>query len=122
MTYQAIGYHGTYRASADRIQNDGIDLSASSRSSYLGPGLYFWDNSQERAWRWLSRRQERPPADQPVVLQATIDISDFLDLTSEEGRRDFTQFIQAFDARNRPVGPDVTRNDAFYLAAFLALS
>lgn len=79
-----IGFHGCDQSVVDKVVAGKDDLLA-SRNDYdwLGNGIYFWENNEERAYEWamtLSRRSGSS-IKQPAVIGAIIDLGYCLDLT-----------------------------------------
>ena len=46
-----IGYHGTSIPAANRILNEGFQISE-NRYDWLGDGVYFFQEAPQRAWDW----------------------------------------------------------------------
>lgn len=99
MKYLAVGYHGTTVEAAAAIRDNGFDIELADENAYLGPGIYFWDNSEEKASHWMTNGPDACRKDDVEVLEAEIDITDFLDLTTQEGRTDYRRFIREFMER-----------------------
>ena len=70
-----VGYHGTSRAAAEAILDEGFKAS-SNRFDWLGDGVYFFQDQPSRAQQWA---EERYGSD-GVVLEAEIDLTDCMDL------------------------------------------
>jgi hypothetical protein len=72
---QVFGYHGTSRANATRIVNDGFRVS-SNDYDWLGEGVYFFQDAPLRASQWA---KEQYPED-PVVIRSLIRLENSIDL------------------------------------------
>src|SRR5271168_2905737 len=74
-----IGHHGTSRQIAETILSEGF---AASQNSYdwLGDGAYFWQDAPLRAMEWAKQIF----AEDAVVIEATIEIRDFINLLDVE--------------------------------------
>ena len=123
MKYQAIGFHGTDSNAAADIRDNGFDSTRAARNAFLGPGFYFWDNSEERAWYWVNSSPDQD--DGKTVIKAAIDLSEYLDLTTQEGRSYYRDFILRF--LERPFGKHLYENkevedDPFFLDTLLERS
>jgi hypothetical protein len=85
-----IGFHGCDQAVLDKIVNDKTMLHASDNDyDWLGNGMYFWENNQQRALDFarnlhLNPLKGKTPITQPAVLGATIDLGFCLDLLEKE--------------------------------------
>jgi hypothetical protein len=79
-----IGYHGCDRTLVERIVSGKKDLKPSQNTwDWLGHGIYFWEDSHERALRWADEppRRHRGRIKTPGVLGAVIDLGNCLNLT-----------------------------------------
>jgi hypothetical protein len=70
-----IGHHGTSLASLPLIESEGFKISQKSWD-WLGDGVYFFQDAPERARQWAENRY----GDQGVVIAASIDLENCLDL------------------------------------------
>jgi hypothetical protein len=68
------GYHGTSRNNANRILSQGFQFSE-NRYDWIGRGIYFFQDAEQRAWEWAEHRHANP-----AVLGALIELSNFIDL------------------------------------------
>ncbi len=96
------GYHGTSQAAADLIIRGGF-LPSSNTYDWLGTGIYFWQDAPRRAREWAEARHPASPA----VLEATIDLTDCLDLLDigwhDSVRRAYEEFVAALRRNRDPV-------------------
>ncbi len=75
---EGIGYHGTTLEAAKMIAREGFKIS-SNEYDWLGDGIYFFQDSQSRAWEWayqVSSKRNSPP----VVIACQIDLTNCWDL------------------------------------------
>ena len=85
-----LGYHGCDRAIGERILAGGQHLKASENDyDWLGTGIYFWENSAQRALEWVNFVKENPrfsrsAIKEPFVIGAIIDLGLCLDLLEAE--------------------------------------
>jgi hypothetical protein len=96
-----IGFHGCDKALRNKIVNGKTILKASTNDyDWLGHGMYFWENNQQRALDFAKELKKNPvPGKEniktPSVLGAVIDIGHCLDLLDTE----YLQFVkQSFNA------------------------
>lgn len=74
-----FGFHGCDEAVYEQVIYQGEHLKQSENSyDWLGHGIYFWENSYERAWDWA---QKSPKIERPAVIGAVIDLGKCLNLT-----------------------------------------
>jgi hypothetical protein len=66
-----IGFHGCDKYAAEALINNPNTIKISDEPhDWLGHGMYFWENNEERARQWAVERQQRkkrPVADAAVV-------------------------------------------------------
>jgi hypothetical protein len=72
---EIFGYHGTSRANAIRILNDGFRVS-SNDYDWLGEGVYFFQDAPLRASQWA---KEQYPED-PAIIRSLIRLENSIDL------------------------------------------
>jgi len=83
-----MGYHGCDMSVYDKVVHRG-ELMRGSENDYdwLGPGVYFWQESEERAWRW-AREPWQKEIKEPAVIQAEISLGYCMDLLRERHREE----------------------------------
>jgi hypothetical protein len=85
-----LGYHGCDKAVGEKILGGQEHLKASENDyDWLGTGIYFWENSTQRALHWASFAQQNPRfsrinVNEPFVVGAIIDLGRCLDLLEAE--------------------------------------
>lgn len=81
-----FAYHGCTKTISEKILNGDLnDLEISTNDyDWLGPGVYFWENSYSRAFKWAKDLIERKKInDEPAVIGAIIRPGICMDLTDE---------------------------------------
>jgi len=73
------GHHGTSRQIAEIVLTKGF-LASGSSYDWLGDGAYFWHEAPLRAFEWAARQFGADG----VVVEATIEIRDFINLLDME--------------------------------------
>lgn len=77
-----FGFHGCDQKAFDAVILQGAELIFSTNAyDWLGSGIYFWENSYERALEWA---QNAPSVSEPAVIGAIIDPGRCLNLTDRE--------------------------------------
>lgn len=79
-----IGFHGCDQSVVDKVIAGKENLLASTNDyDWLGSGVYFWENNEERALEWAVELSKRPGSSvkQPAVIGAIIDLGYCFDLT-----------------------------------------
>jgi hypothetical protein len=82
-----FGFHGTDKAVALDILNGRTSFQHSNNSyDWLGHGVYFWENSLERARQYAEEdsRRRHSAINEPFVLGAVIDLGECLDLLDQK--------------------------------------
>jgi hypothetical protein len=118
-----LGYHGCDKAVGERVLAGGEHLKASDNDyDWLGTGIYFWENSAERALEWARFAKANPKftrtkISEPFAVGAIIDLGNCLDLleaesirTVERGYREFKEGCEILEIdppRNKKVGKEV---------------
>jgi hypothetical protein len=78
-----IGFHGCDRVAAAALINNPDTIKFSKEPhDWLGHGMYFWENNQERARQWAVERQVRKKKDvaEAAVIGAVIQLGYCCDL------------------------------------------
>lgn len=76
-----LGYHGCDRSVADGLVDGSIPPDpGKKRHHWLGPGIYFWEESPSRALRWAEDSKEDGRITQPAVVGAVINMGNCLNL------------------------------------------
>ena len=79
-----IGFHGCDKTVVDAVVAGKTDLLSSTNDyDWLGNGIYFWENNEERAWQWAKDLAKRKNSQikEPAVVGAIIDLGYCFDLT-----------------------------------------
>lgn len=80
-----IGFHGCDQTVVDKVVAGKEGLMASNNDyDWLGNGIYFWENNEERALEWAIQLSKRKNSKikTPSVIGAIIDLGYCFDLTS----------------------------------------
>ena len=78
-----IGFHGCDRSVVEKVIVGKTELIASTNDyDWLGSGIYFWENNEERAWQWAKELSKRSNSSikTPAVIGAVIDLGYCFDL------------------------------------------
>ena len=79
-----IGFHGCDKTVVDAVVAGKTNLLSSTNDyDWLGNGIYFWENNEERAWQWAKDLAKRKNSQikEPAVVGAIIDLGYCFDLT-----------------------------------------
>ena len=75
-----IGFHGCDKSVIDAVVAGKTELLASTNDyDWLGNGIYFWGNNEERTWQWAddSAKRKSSLVKEPAVIGAIIDLGYF---------------------------------------------
>ena len=78
-----VGFHGCDKSVVDAVIAGKTELLASKNDyDWLGNGIYFWENNEERAWQWAKALAKRKISQvkEPAVVGAIIDLGYCFDL------------------------------------------
>lgn len=74
-----IGFHGCDQKTYEKVIVQKEPLQPSKNDyDWLGNGIYFWENSEQRAWNWA---QDTMQVKKPAVIGAVISLGNCLNLT-----------------------------------------
>jgi hypothetical protein len=79
-----VGFHGCDQSVVDKVVAGKENLLASNNDyDWLGNGIYFWENNEERALEWAQELSKRKGSSikNPAVIGAVIDLGYCFDLT-----------------------------------------
>lgn len=79
-----VGFHGCDKSVVDAVIAGKTELLASANDyDWLGSGIYFWENNEDRAWQWAKQLSTRKSSSvkEPAVIGAIMDLGYCLDLT-----------------------------------------
>ena len=76
-----IGFHGCELLVRNQVVMDQLSIKKSENDyDWLGHGIYFWENNEERAFQFACEQIIRNKVNEPAVLGAFIDLGNCLDL------------------------------------------
>lgn len=90
-----IGFHGCDKSAAATLINNPNTIKISDEPhDWLGHGMYFWENNQERAILWAIERQKRKgnDIDDAAIIGAVIQLGYCCDLMDSR----FTGLLRAY--------------------------
>jgi hypothetical protein len=97
-----IGHHGTSRQVAGTVLSKGFRASQNPHD-WLGDGVYFWQDAPLRAMEWALRTF----ADDAVVIEARIEVREFINLLDVEWMSWLTdvhdQYLDELKKSGRPL-------------------
>lgn len=68
-----IGFHGCDESTRNLLLNSPNTVKKSEKPyDWLGHGMYFWENNEERALQWAKGKKSRGEIDIPSVLMPQI--------------------------------------------------
>jgi hypothetical protein len=99
LSLPVFGFHATERKVAEQAIAGALMLAPSENSyDWLGHGIYFWENSYQRAREYADVQVRRRQLKDPVVLGAVLDLGLCLDLTDVAGIQELVDAHAFFDS------------------------
>lgn len=119
-----LGFHGCDEDTYRKVLHDNEALLPSNNSyDWLGNGIYFWENSVDRAWQWAVAACERynkkhpdEPDKKPAVIGAVISLGNCLNLTDYKSGEilragyDILKFELEINEKELPINRDIKGN------------
>lgn len=96
-----VGHHGTSHDSACIILQENFKLPPPDTESYLGLGVYFFENQLGNAKRWAFRYHGQSRGSTVAVIQSKIKCGRMLDLTERDVYETVTWFAREFERKAR---------------------
>ncbi len=115
-----VGYHGCEEQFARKLLTGDLAMSewkpSSNKYDWLGEGIYFWEYSEARAWRWArDKAKEKEGSWKPSVIGALIQLGRCLDFTDENDTRllgeAYQQVSRVMGAAGQPMPENRGRDD-----------
>lgn len=102
-----LGFHGCDRNTSENVLIHHEHLRKSENSyDWLGSGIYFWENSYERALDWAKNKY----GDDYAVIGAVIDLGNCLNLTDYKSAKILKTAFNMITALYSNIGQDLPRN------------
>lgn len=103
-----IGFHGCDQSTFDSVIKNGEMLSKSSNEyDWLGNGMYFWENSYDRALDWAKQSRK---IHTPAVIGAVIDLGYCLNLTDYHSSSILQKAYEILKIRYEAAGAELPKN------------
>jgi hypothetical protein len=102
-----IGYHGTQAEQAHLIVAQQQMKPSCNPYDWLGDGIYFWEESQKRAWQWAC---DRFPGEAIGVVKAPIRLGTCVNLPSQDFDSLLQQAYAEIDRRYQALGQPTPTN------------
>ena len=103
-----LGFHGCDISTYEKVLLYHENLKASDNTyDWLGNGMYFWENSYQRAYDWA---KNNPKYDKPAVLGAVIDLGFCLNLTDYHSAEVLKRGYEMLKVRYTTLGKDLPCN------------
>lgn len=102
-----LGFHGCHESVFDSVIKGGQHLKRSENDyDWLGNGIYFWENSYERAHDWAKARYKENAS----VVGAVIDLGLCLNLTDYNSSDVLSKGYEMLVANNELIGAEMPVN------------
>lgn len=91
-SYSVPGFHSNDSARCERfLKEDSFIIVCTTDTEFLGTGMYFWGTESE-ARRWKVEQ------DKEMIVKASLNLDNLLDLTDQEMVEGVTRTLERFDA------------------------
>jgi hypothetical protein len=108
---RVIAYHGCEKEIAEKVLNNQDGLKASDNDfDWLGPGVYFWVGSPDRAADWALEHKKRGKIKETAVVGAIIHLGWCLNLTDYGVMKELRYAYQLLKAGLTDAGVDMPVN------------
>lgn len=102
-----LAFHGTDMVTFEKVLYKHEMLDASNNDyDWLGNGIYFWEESLERAWQWANEHHKGNPA----VIGAVIDLGKCLNLSDSGSTNMLKTQFEIFKEEIRLAGTVMPEN------------
>jgi hypothetical protein len=106
-----LGFHGCDKDVAENVLSGRAHLRFSrNKYDWLGSGIYFWENSPERALEWARSVQGHGTVQSPAVVGAVIDLGQCLNLLDRHYLQVVKVAYENLVAAARNAGTPLPRN------------
>lgn len=105
-----VGYHGCDRTTADRVLRGGALKPSQNPWDWLGHGIYFWEQSIERAWEFAHEQQRRGKLTTPAVVGAYLHLGRCFDLTDRWATRQLADWHTRCEGTVQKLGKTLPSN------------
>jgi hypothetical protein len=106
-----LGFHGCDYAVAEKVLDKSEHLKFSQNQyDWLGSGIYFWENSPERAMEWALELARLRRISRPAVVGAVIDLGNCLNLLDSKYLRVVKHAHEDLVAASATAGIPLPRN------------
>ena len=107
-----IGFHGCDKSVAEMILHGGNLKPSKNDYDWLGHGVYFWENNEQRALQFAREASKRKSSSikEPFVIGAVIDLGYCLDLTDMGCLAEIRQSYEALRDAFVKAGKDLPIN------------
>lgn len=117
-----LGFHGCDLAVARKVIAKKAQLRLSeNKYDWLGSGIYFWENSPERALEWATLLKKRKRIKRPAVIGAVLDLGQCLDLLDRSNVRLVRLAYEELVAASQQTGAPLPTNRPLKNSADLLL-
>lgn len=108
-----VGYHGCDRSLVEHVLVNRGSLKPSRNPwDWLGHGVYFWEQSMDRAWEFAHEQRARGRIQQPAVIGAYLHLGRCLDLTDRWATRELADWHARYVAVAALAGRPLPSNPA----------
>mgnify|MGYP001556557409 CR=1 FL=1 len=106
-----IGFHGCDEDTCRKLLNEPDNIEISKKPyDWLGNGVYFWENNQERAYKWAVDKQNRGQLKKATVIGAIINLGYCFDLLDSKYIQTLSVYHELMTNDYKTSGKPLPRN------------
>lgn len=103
-----VGFHGCSKDTFNTVIHENTPLRQSDNTyDWLGNGIYFWENSLDRAWQWAKNHNGD---DNAAVIGAVIDLGRCLNLTDSGSEKILQEGYELLKSFYDDLGIELPKN------------
>ena len=106
-----IGFHGCDKEVRDSLLNHPNKIQISEKPyDWLGHGIYFWENNDERALKWAKDKEKRGEIKEASVIGAVLSLGTCFDLIDSKFTEMAADYYGLMEANYEALGKEMPRN------------
>ena len=106
-----IGFHGCDISVRDKLLSNPDEIIKSEEPhDWLGHGMYFWENNNERALQWAEDKKNRGGIKVPAVIGAVISLGHCFDFLDSRFINMLKVYHELFQSEYKSLGKKVPQN------------
>ena len=105
-----IAYHGCDKSVRDSVLKGDPFIKSENPYDWLGNGVYFWENDEQRAFEWAVSLKDSGRISEPSVIGAVLDLGNCLNLLERESLDMLSQGYDSLKDMSEDMGYEMPHN------------